>query len=55
LVIARAQYPVSVEFERDNEALAVFFSNDIGGRNDWAHGDLYEAAVAFLSEISECS
>ena len=55
LVIARSQRPVSVESERDNEALAVFFSNDIGSRNDWAHGDLYEAAVAFLSEISECS
>ncbi len=55
LIIARSQRSVSVESERDNEALAVFFSKDIGSRNDWAHGDLYEAAVAFLSEMSECN
>jgi hypothetical protein len=55
LIIARSQRSVSVECERDNEALEVFFSNDIGSRSDWAHGDLYQAAVAFLSEMSECS
>jgi ADP-ribose pyrophosphatase YjhB (NUDIX family) len=55
LIIARSQRSVCVESERDNEALAVFFSTDIGSRNDWAHGDLYQAAVTFLSERSECS
>jgi hypothetical protein len=51
LPIARSQRSVSVEYERDKEALAVFLSNDIGSRRDWAHGDLYEAAVIFLSEM----
>ena len=53
LIIVRSQRSVSVESERDNEALAVFFSSDIGSRNNWAHGDLYEAAIAFISEMSD--
>lgn len=53
LIIARSKQFVSVECERDNEALAVFFGNDIGGRNDWVHEGLYEAAVAFLLEMKD--
>ena len=42
---------VSVEYERDKEASAVFGSDDIESRRDWAHGDFYESAVVFLSEM----
>jgi len=42
---------VSVENERDKEALAVFGSDDIGSRRDRVHGDFYESAVVFLSEM----
>ena len=42
---------VSVEYERDKEASAVFGSDDIESRRDWAHGDFYESDVVFLSEM----
>jgi hypothetical protein len=42
---------VSVEYERDKEALTVFGSDDIESRRDWAHDVFYESDVVFLSEM----
>jgi len=53
LIIARAQRPVSVESKRDNEALDVYFSNQIGSPSDWAHRDLYQAAASLVSELDK--
>ena len=51
LIIARSQQPVSVECERDKESLDVYFSNEIGSQDDWAHRDLYEAAASLVAEL----
>lgn len=49
--MSRSLRSVSVEYERDKEALSVFGSDYTGSRGDLAHGDFYESAVVFLSEM----
>lgn len=53
LIIARATTSVSPDADRDNESLDVFFSKNIGSREDWAHIDLYRSAKSFLSKYCD--
>lgn len=51
LIIARATQFVQFGATRDSECMEVFFSNEIGSKEEWAHGDLYEAAASFVAEL----